>query len=227
VRRPDVLLLDAGNTLVFLDEGEVANAAAEAGAAIEPARVRASILAAVRAYEAFLNGGGSHEDAWFTYMRALLSNAGVTSERLDDAARAVRAAHDRFNLWRRVPEGLPDALAALRASGVRLGVVSNSEGTIAELLETVGIASHFETVVDSAIVGVRKPDAKIFHIALARMGVSSGSAVYAGDVPDVDVRGARSAGLDAVLVDAYGLYEGYDGALRVRSIAELAHLWAR
>lgn len=227
MRRPEVLLLDAGNTLVFLDEVEVAKAATAAGAAIEPARVHASILAAVRAYEAFLNGGGSHEDAWFTYMRALLSNAGVTSERLDDAARAVRASHDRTNLWRRVPEGLPAALETLRASGVRLGVVSNSEGTIAELLETVGIASHFETVVDSAVVGVRKPDPAIFRIALERMGVESASAVYAGDVPEVDVRGARSAGLDAVLVDAYGLFEGYDGALRVRSIAELAHLWAR
>jgi putative hydrolase of the HAD superfamily len=227
VRRPDVLLLDAGNTIVFLDEHEVASAATTAGAAIEPERVRASILAAVRAYEAFLNGGGSHEDAWFTYMRALLSNAGVTSDRLEDAARSVRAAHDRFNLWRRVPDGLPEALELLRASGVRLGVVSNSEGTIAELLATVGIASHFETVVDSALVGVRKPDPRIFRIALERMGVKSQGAVYAGDVPDVDVRGARSAGLEAVLVDAYGLYDGYDGALRVRSVAELAHLWAR
>jgi HAD superfamily hydrolase (TIGR01662 family) len=223
--RPELLLLDAGNTIVFLDEVAVADAARSGGVEIEAARVRSSILAAVRAYEAFLSEGGTHEEAWFVYARALLSNAGADPSRLDAAVVEVRAAHDRFNLWRRVPDGLGEALDSLAASGVRLGVVSNSEGSIAELLAQVGIASHFEIVIDSALVGVRKPDPRIFEIALERLGVASDRAVYAGDVPNVDVKGARAAGMAAVLVDGFDLYEGYEDAFRVRSVAELARLW--
>jgi putative hydrolase of the HAD superfamily len=223
--RPEALLLDAGNTIVFLDEAAVAAAARTVGADVAPERVHASIRPAVRAYERFLDGGGSHEEAWFVYMRELLVQAGAARELGDVASAAVRRSHDELNLWRRVPAGLPEILDRLRRAGVRLGVVSNSEGKIAELLETVGIASYFETVVDSGVVGVRKPDPRIFAIALDRLGVAASNALYAGDVPDIDVRGARAAGVDAVLIDAFGHYPDFDAAYRAESVAALASLW--
>jgi putative hydrolase of the HAD superfamily len=230
--RPEVLLLDAGNTVVFLDEAAVAHAAAQAGVPMTPVAVRAAIRPATQAYEAYLTSGGSHAAGWDVYMRELLDRGAKgtgatapTNDDLDRAVRAARRAHDGLNLWRRVPAELPSALHTLRTAGVRLGVVSNSEGHIAELLGHVGVADFFEVIVDSAREGVAKPDPRIFALALRRLGADPARAVYVGDVPDVDVRGARAAGLDAVLIDAFDHHPDYADAPRIRSVAELAEAW--
>jgi putative hydrolase of the HAD superfamily len=57
------------------------------------------------------------------------------------------------------------------------------------------------------------------------MNAAPESAVYVGDVPEVDVDGARAAGLDAVLVDAFDDHPGYAAAPRVRSVVELVDRW--
>ncbi len=224
--RRDVLLLDAGNTVVFFDEAAAAAVLAQNGAAVSPESLRAAQRPARRDYEARLASGTSHDDGWFVHMRSLVTHAGAPKERAHELVLALRRAHDRLNLWRRVPEELPSALGRARAAGIRLGIVSNSEGKIAELLEHVGLAAAFEVVVDSGVEGVAKPDPEIFRRALARMRARPAESMYAGDVPSVDVGGARAAGLEAVLVDAFDHYADYDGAARVRSVAELVDAWA-
>jgi putative hydrolase of the HAD superfamily len=77
----------------------------------------------------------------------------------------------------------------------------------------------FETVVDSSLVGVEKPDPQIFRIALERMGLGPEHAVFCGDLPAVDVEGARAAGLRPVLLDRHDLYP--EICPRVRSLTEL------
>lgn len=165
--------------------------------------------------------GVSHALGWDLHMQTLFEAAGLAAE---DARRATAAAareHERFNLWRRVPDGLPDMLARARARGIRLGVVSNSEGKLAELFERVGLDGHFELVVDSALEGVRKPDPEIFRRALSRMQVAASAALYAGDIPEVDVVGARAAGVAAVLIDTCDHYPDYADAPRYPSLIAL------
>ena len=87
-------------------------------------------------------------------------------------------------------------------------------------LDGAGFSGLFETVVDSHLVGVEKPDPAIFRIALERMNAPPEPAVFLGDVPAVDVVGARAAGLTAVLRDRHDLYATID-APRLRSISEL------
>jgi putative hydrolase of the HAD superfamily len=216
------LLLDAGNTLVFLDTALIADRARRAGHQVRDEACAAAQGPAKRAYEAFLASGGTHDDTgWFVFLEALLAAAGVEASGCADLGKALRREHDDFNLWRRVPDGLPEALDRARAAGIRLGVVSNSEGKIAELLERVGLASRFEVIVDSTIEGVSKPDPEIFRRALSRMGVAAAEAIYAGDVPSVDVTGARAAGLWAVLVDPDAMYPEIRGVWRVSSVAEV------
>src|SRR5690606_17013214 len=137
------------------------------------------------------------ESGWRLYLTTLLVEAGVDEERAASLIDPLRAAHDELNLWRRVPDDLPAALERARALGLRLGVVSNSEGRLPELFAHVGLGSAFEIVVDSALEGVRKPDPAIFHRALARMGLPAERAIYAGDIPSVDVDGAHAAGMHA------------------------------
>jgi len=98
----------------------------------------------------------------------------------------------------------------LRPDGVRLAVVSNSNGTVAELLRVVGLAGHVDAVVDSRIVGVEKPDPRIFHHAAAVLEVLPEEAVHVGDLYSVDVLGARAAGCRAILLDPAGAWTAAD-----------------
>ncbi|HJL18353.1 MAG TPA: HAD family hydrolase [Sandaracinaceae bacterium LLY-WYZ-13_1] len=225
--RPSALLLDAGNTVVFLDMGAVAAVAAAEGVDVSPARLSAVEGAAKRRYEARLGAGGSHESGWRLYLETLLTEAGVDAESAPGLIAPLRAAHDELNLWRRVPDDLPRALTRARAMGIRLGVISNSEGRLDALFAHVGLGDAFEVVVDSAHEGVRKPDPAIFHRAVARMGVDPGAALYAGDIPSVDVDGALGAGLRAALIDPLDFYPAHEGSPRYASVAALVEDLAR
>jgi len=199
----------------------VAAVASDEGVRVDPAQLRDVEGAAKRRYEARLEAGGSHESGWRLYLETLLVEAGVPAADAPALIDPLRAAHDRLNLWRRVPDDLPGALATARALGLRVGVVSNSEGKLPELFAHVGLGDAFDVIVDSAIEGVRKPDRAIFERALARMGADPEATLYAGDIPAVDVEGALGAGLHAALIDPLGFYPGYDRAPRFASVAEL------
>ncbi|MCS6799181.1 MAG: HAD family hydrolase [Myxococcota bacterium] len=224
---PRAVLFDAGGTLVLLDTARVATTLAGLGLSVTPEAVRAAEGPARRVYERFLAEGGRHADGWGVYARVALERAGVPRERLADAALAVRAEHDRRNLWSVPAPGVQDCLQRLRDAGLRLGVVSNSEGTIGAMLAEIGLAPFFEVVVDSHFEGVQKPDPEIFRRALQRMGALEPTDVaYVGDVPGVDVAGARAAGLRAILVDPADAFADFEGAPRIRSLAELSERWA-
>jgi len=220
----EAVLLDAGNTLVFLDHAAIADVARGLGVNLAARSLADSEALAKRSYERFLTDGGSHTEGWSVFMRELLRTGGAPENQLDELVRAARKAHDDFNLWRRVPEGSLKALTRLRAAKLRLGVVSNSEGALLGLLERVGLAHLLEVVVDSAIEGVRKPDPEIFRRTLARLGVPPARALYVGDIPEVDVDGALAAGVAAVLIDPLGHYPAFPASHRVTSLAQLGDL---
>jgi putative hydrolase of the HAD superfamily len=223
--RPEALLLDAGKTLVFLDHVAVAQAAADAGVQVRPAALAEAEPQAKRRYEAAMVGGMSHEAGWLLHMRVLFACAGVPEHAVEAATASAQAEHARFNLWRKVPDGLPAHLPRARAAGHALRVISNSEGQLEALFARVGLDTLFTTVVDSARVGVRKPDPGIFELGLGRMGIAAARAVYAGDIPSVDVDGARAVGMGAVLIDALDHYPGYTAAPRFRSVSALLEAW--
>ena len=78
-------------------------------------------------------------------------------------------------------------------------------------------------VVDSAVVGVAKPDPAIFGIALDALGVpASGTVMHVGDSLRYDVAGALAAGLEPVHLDPHGFCPAPDGHRHVRTLAELA-----
>lgn len=222
---PQALFLDAGNTVVFLDHGAVRDVLSDEGCKVPIERLRQAEGVAKRRYTAWVQSGGSHEDGWFRLVGGMLREAGVPEERADPLTRRLREVHDVLNLWRRVPQGLPEALEHARGGGVRLAIISNSEGRLPALFEHVGLEGYFEVIVDSAHEGVCKPDPLIFRRALARMGVAPEQSCYAGDLPEVDVEGARSVGMHAVLVDPFDFYEGYARAPRVPSVANLIDRW--
>jgi haloacid dehalogenase superfamily, subfamily IA, variant 3 with third motif having DD or ED/haloacid dehalogenase superfamily, subfamily IA, variant 1 with third motif having Dx(3-4)D or Dx(3-4)E len=108
--------------------------------------------------------------------------------------------HAERHLWSGIAADTHDALARLRAAGLRLGVVSNSDGRVEEALQVSGLRDYFDVVVDSTLAGVEKPDPAIFRAALDVLGVGASEALYVGDLYDVDVIGANAAGIPAVLL---------------------------
>ena len=75
-------------------------------------------------------------------------------------------------------------------------MVSNADGRVESFLRHVGITKYLDFVVDSGLVGVEKPDPRIFEIALERAQVRKDEVVHVGDVYEVDVVGARAAGIE-------------------------------
>lgn len=220
------LLLDVGGVLVRPDFARVAEALRARGVPADPAALAAADPRVRRALDRPPSPGfATDAERGWHYFNLVLAEAGVARSPATDAAlEEVKAWHDRHCLWDDVLEGVLPALQRLRAAGFRLAAVSNANGTVRALFERLGFTPFFEAVLDSRVEGVEKPDPAIFHRALARLGEEAGAALHVGDFYNVDVAGARAAGIRPVLVDEAGLYAGAD-CPRVRSLAELsAHL---
>jgi putative hydrolase of the HAD superfamily len=125
-----------------------------------------------------------------------------------------------ITLWSRVLPETPPFLHKLRAQGYRLGVISNSIGTMELQLERVGLRHYFEVAIDSAVVGVEKPHPEIFRIALERAKVLPADAIFVGDTNATDMGGAHLAGLAGVLIDRVGAYPNAPSP-RITSLPEL------
>ena len=94
--------------------------------------------------------------------------------------------------------GVSDLLREIEASGMPMGVVSNSSfagPTLERELEVQGIRRYFRFVISSADYGVRKPDPIIFEVALRRLGMEPGRVWFAGDNVGYDIIGARRSGI--------------------------------
>jgi putative hydrolase of the HAD superfamily len=122
--------------------------------------------------------------------------------------------------FRPYPE-VPDVLAALRARGVRLVVLSNWDVSLHEQLAATGLGPLLDGAVSSAEVGVGKPHRDIYVRALEVAGVEAREALMVGDSPDTDIAGALALDIGAVLVDRWGVAQAPPGARRIASLAEL------
>jgi HAD superfamily hydrolase (TIGR01509 family) len=96
--------------------------------------------------------------------------------------------------------GALDALRALHAAGLRVGVLANQPASARDDLERVGLLALLDDVWLSEVVGLEKPDPKFFRLALAAWNLPAERVAYVGDRPDIDVAPARALGFHAVRV---------------------------
>lgn len=202
------ILFDAGNTLIQMDYAAIAGRLALHGVAVGAAAVRrAEWRARVRLDDEVLAEGRPRVSTESPstarrYLSLVLEHLGVhDAATIAAVAEWRRAYNPPLGLWTAPAPRAARALARARAAGLRAAVISNSDGTVAEILRSLGLASALDFVIDSGAVGVEKPDPEIFRLALTRAGVTAAEAVYVGDLYSVDVRGARAAGVDAILLD--------------------------
>ena len=156
----ETVFLDAGGVLVHPNWVRVAEALARHGVAVDAERlIAAEPRAKLEMDRASLMAGTDDRQRGWIYFDTVLRHAGIVRDEASERALAeMRAYHDVHNLWEHVPADVAPALAALRAAGVRLVVVSNANGTLRALFDRVGLTAWFDVVLDSHEWGVEKPD---------------------------------------------------------------------
>ena len=154
------------------------------------------------------------------YFKETLKFLKIEEHDLDEIVAEIITSHRKKMLWSVFPSSVRKVILDLRKKGYKIGIISNSDGRLVNQLKSLKVKELFDVIVDSREVGVEKPNPEIFKIALERLGADAGRTVFVGDVPSVDVAGARAAGIIPVLLDRHDLYPDEDVA-RLRSISEL------
>jgi len=205
------VLFDADDTLIAGTPDYVdlyAACARESGVAL----TRRDVLKAL--FATWTDQSSGHAEALppgvadVSYERAIQEETKVyTAAGAGDKTRAIV---ERFlarsvspDIFRPYPEA-PAVLTALRAAGLRLGLLTNRTWRVREFLADIGLARYFDEIVASGALGLHKPDPRIFHYALHTLGSSEAATLYVGDSQLFDIVGARKAGLAIVWVNRRG-----------------------
>jgi putative hydrolase of the HAD superfamily len=225
-RPPRVVFLDAGGTLLAPWPSfarRFAIVAEAAGERFEQAEVEASLAEAARdaGWPTDWTDPATQRTFWEGFYHGTLGRLGPTGDR-DELVDAMFTTFSDPATYRLFPDARP-ALEALRAAGIRLGLISNFEPWLLEVLELEGVRHLFEAEAVSGVLGVAKPDPAIFHAALAAAEVSAADAVHVGDSVPLDIEPAWAVGMAAVLVDRSGR-EGPSAAPRLPDLSGLAAL---
>jgi putative hydrolase of the HAD superfamily len=227
---PDPLgcvLFDAGDTLLAPApsfQGRFVAVAADQGLPLEEAAVDAAIAAAVRAaaWPDDWTDPATQRAFWMGFYREVLSSLGHADDGLQLAEALFASFSDpaSYQLF----DDVRPALEELTGRGLTLGVVSNFEPWLADILALQEIDHLFATVSISGVLGVAKPDPGIFEAALAEAGADPSSTVHVGDQPANDVAAARAVGITPVLIDRFARYPEPDDAHRVEDLRGLVKL---
>jgi len=187
---------------------------------------------------------------WREYLRDFAAACGVPADAVDAVAGDIVGLTDGF-AWTQVGPGVAEALREINALGLPVGIVSNSTGQVEQALDRLDVcyaprgtapasdaASDAErraqginvgVVIDSAVVGVSKPDPQIFALALAALGLSDvdrSTVVHVGDSLRYDVAGALAAGVRPLHLDPHGFCPAPDGHEHIRRLDEIVLLAA-
>lgn len=211
--RYPVVLFDAGETLIGPRESFGATYAAvlsnlglELPAATLDRAMREawieiseSIPAGTDRYRHFPDGEAGY---WLRLARRTIESAGgsqVTNEFAATALQRLRAAFLDRQAWTVYDDVLP-TLTQLQHQGVRLGIVSNWDSRLPQVLRLLDLDHHFETITYSHAEGIEKPNPELFHRALTRLNATPDQTLHVGDTEELDIEGANAAGIEALLL---------------------------
>jgi putative hydrolase of the HAD superfamily len=222
----ECVLFDAGDTLLAPSpsfHGRLVQVAAEHGVELEEADAAAAIAAAVRAAEwpTDWTDPATQRSFWLGFYRHTLVELGHR----DDGAALAEALYQTFSdpaTYKLFPDVRP-ALASLADRGITLGVVSNFEPWLEDVLALEGVDGHFAAVAISGKLGVAKPEPAIFLAALEQAGAPAEATVHVGDQQVNDVEAATAVGITPVLLDRYDRVPDAGGH-RVGNMTELVAL---
>jgi HAD superfamily hydrolase (TIGR01662 family) len=163
-------------------------------------------------------------ERWQEYFTFWMQFVGAPSDKTPEILQRIFERHKREHLWNWLDPAAPEVFAELKKLGYRLGLISNSDGSIAGSIKKIGLTHFFDCILDSHVVGAEKPDPRIFELALQQLGLPAERCVYVGDNYDRDVIGARGVGITPILFDPFEVVEEKD-VVRVKELGELVKIF--
>jgi len=154
----------------------------------------------------------------FTYTR-FLGELGIEDEAMANKLYETFSASESYRLY----DDVKPTLDAIEAAGFRLGLISNFDSWLEEMLLEMEVGHVFEPAIISGLEGIEKPDPAIYVLAVERAGVDPGNCVHIGDSPAMDMEPAIAAGITPVLIDRTDRYPDSRYS-RVRKLDELLPL---
>lgn len=214
--RPEWVFFDAGETLVSPRPSfgrAIVQICREAGCALDEFRADEVADACFREFLDLLEEFGedrlfstSPEKSrrfWTRYYMEFLQRMGVDGSEAVSLSEVVYDELSRFERYG-LFDDVESALTALHASGINMGLVSNWEPWLDELIDYLGVGRFLEVRVISGREGIEKPNPEMFRRALLRAGAEPRAAVHVGDDPRADAQAASSVGMSVVLIDRRG-----------------------
>jgi putative hydrolase of the HAD superfamily len=219
------VILDVGGVLLVPDETIVGRALRGFGLALDDALLSAAHYLAVHHVD-----DETRTLADRPYEIGYLSALGFAGDELT----AGLGAFDKLwklpaiDLWSQQVPGGAELLAQLFSQGVPVAIVSNSDGTVEESLRRQGLCQvglgrcpTVVAIIDSALVGIAKPDPIIFTPALAALRLEPNQCVYVGDSERFDVRGGEAAGIRSLHYDPHCLCRNPMAHSHLSSLSDL------
>lgn len=225
-----ILLFDFGGTLANIHprhEWLYVRACQEFGVHLAPEKAHGIVDFGWEDYDTPLGpvhlDMSASEDAFAQYKTTVIADRlkrmGVEGP-LEKIAARVYELDTEPDMYRLYDDVLP-TLDALKPKGYKMGIISNHEWGLPDLITGLGLDPYFDTVVSSARVGYRKPHPEIFRFTLDGLGGSADQALMIGDSISSDVRGAIRMGMSVVLVDRDNTSTPVDGVPVVDKLSDL------
>ena len=151
----------------------------------------------------------------------LAEHGGLSADRIEELAHATASICDA-EARRRVAEARP--VLELLASRYPLVLVSNFYGNVEAVLRGYGIRGYFGEIVESAVVGVRKPDPEIWRLGVRALGMNADEVLVVGDSYTKDIVPALAAGCRAVWLKGKGWTDKEDAQTYPDTIGSISEL---
>jgi putative hydrolase of the HAD superfamily len=215
------LIFDAGGVLVFPDFDLLADIANRVGIETSRSEIAEKHARLFRALDEYIVR--HHKFPNIQYFLDIFKQVTDSAEKTQAAYELTLQADKVRHIWTTTQPWVRKSIHKLKELGYQMAVISNSDGRVDQILQDLDLREYFEIVIDSFVVGVEKPDSRIFKIALKQLSWDPSETIYIGDIFYIDVWGANQAGLGAVHLDIMGLYDDWEG-IHIPSIKELPHL---
>lgn len=221
-RPVELALFDAGGVLLLPEVRGAIQALSDFGIPVEAGDLDRAHYAGMAAVDQAMHSmqlgpGGLTGEMWAGALRGLYRSAKLAALGLRPPCPLALEPHLFESPWTRVAPGGVEILRAIGELDIPMAVVSNAAGTVEAELKAAGICQVgagdgvcVAAVIDSTVVGVAKPDPRIFSFALQATAIAPDRAIFVGDSIAIDVQGATLAGIRGLHFDPYAFCDGDD-----------------
>lgn len=222
VRRWPYLLFDAGGTIVFPNVTLMIKKLARHGWHLRPDQLYQGYYQVINRLDRQGDLHRSERKFWpkgIAY--ELFNEMGVIDPNTSLLAAEIQQQHKLSkNLWTFTYPWVSETLSKLRKQGYSMSILFNSDGRARQVIREVKLLPFFEDVFDSHSLKLSKPDPRVFAKVLDTLNLNPADVLYIGDIYEVDIKGANSAGIGAVHIDPLETYSDKPG-IHIQDIRDL------